>query len=126
MLCGTVNVNRVSLVNDIKKMCAAVKKLKRGYSLRRMKGRMLAVTWMYIHVVNLLCNLPNCLGDSDVRRRDKKQRGVEVTVSRPRAIELYNSMGVVDLSDQLLYSGKLALREGNRLTSYDHTDVRVA
>ena len=79
--------------------------LKRGDSLKRMKGRMLAVTWMDTRVVNLLCNLPNCLGDSDVRSRDKKQRDIEISVSRPRAIELYNdSMGGVELSDQLVAS----------------------
>ena len=157
LLCGTVNSNRVGLPSDMKKTCAAVKKLKRGDSLKRMKGRMhavsvmwmdthvvnllkrgdslkrmkgrmlavmwmvthvvnllkrgdslkrmkgrmLAVMWMVTRVVNLLCNLPNCLGDSDVRRRDKKQRNVEIAVSRPRAIELYNdSMGGVDLSDR--------------------------
>ena len=78
---------------------------KRVDSLKRMKGRMLAVTWMDTRVVNLLCNLRNCLDDSDVKRRDKKQRGIEITVSRPRAIELYNtSMGGVDLSDQLVSS----------------------
>ena len=105
LLCGTVNSNRVGLPSDIKKTCPTVKKLKRGDSLKRMKGRMLCVTWMDTRVVNLLCNLPNCLGDSDVKRRDKKQRGIEITVSRPRAIELYNtSMGGVDLSDQLVSS----------------------
>ena len=66
-----------------------------------MKGRMLAVTWKDTRVVNLLCNVPGCLGDADVRRRDKKNGGVEITVSRPRAIEMYNDfMGGVDLSDQ--------------------------
>ena len=105
LLCGTLNSSRVGLPSDIKKTCPGVKKLKRGDSLKRLKEWMLAVTWMDTRVVNLLCNLPNCLGDSDVRRRDKKQRGVEITVSRPRAIELYNeSMGGVDLSEQLVSS----------------------
>ena len=50
--------------------------------------------------MNLLCNLPGCLGDADVQRRDKRG-GAEITVSRPCAIQLYNSfMGGVDLSDQ--------------------------
>ena len=99
--CGTVNSNRVGLPHDMKKTNAVVKKLKRGESLKRMKGRMLAVTWKDTRVVNLLCNIPGCLGDADVRRRDKNNGGVEVTVSRPRAIEMYNEfMGGVDLSDQ--------------------------
>ena len=46
LLCGTVNSNRVGLPSDIKKTCPAVQKLKRGDSLKRMKGRMLAVPWM--------------------------------------------------------------------------------
>ena len=86
--CGTVNSNRVGLPHDMKKTNAVVKKLKRGESLKRMKGRMLAVTWKDTRVVNLLCNVPGCLGDADVRRRDKKNGGVEITVSRPRAIEM--------------------------------------
>ena len=98
--CGTVNSNRVGLPKDMKKTCPAVKKLKRGESLKRMRGRMLAVTWMDTRAVNLLCNLPGCLGDADVQRRDKRG-GAEITVSRPCAIQLYNSfMGGVDLSDQ--------------------------
>ena len=97
--CGTVNSNRVGLPKDMKKACPSVKKLKRGESLR---GRMLAVTWMDTRAVNLLCNLPGCLGDADVQRRDKRG-GAEITVSRPCAIQLYNSFmggGGVDLSDQ--------------------------
>ena len=54
--CGTVNSNRVGLPKDMKKTCPAVKKLKRGESLKRMRGRMLAVTWMDTRAVNLLCN----------------------------------------------------------------------
>ena len=99
--CGIVNSNRIGLPQDMKKTNAVVKKLKRGESLKRMKGRMLAVTWKDTLVLNLLCNVPGCLGDADVRRRDKKNGGVEITVSRPRAIEMYNDfMGGVDLSDQ--------------------------
>ena len=100
LCCGTVNANRVGLPSDMKKTCAAVKKLKRGESLRRMSGDVLAVTWMDTRAVNLLCNIPGCLGDADVQRRDKRT-GAEITISRPKAIELYNSfMGGVDLSDQ--------------------------
>ncbi|KAI0218647.1 PiggyBac transposable element-derived protein 5 [Lamellibrachia satsuma] len=103
--CGTVNSNRVGLPKDMKKTCPAVKKLKRGESLKRMKGRMLAVTWKDTRVVNLLCNVPGCLDDAAVQRRDKKHGGAEITVSRPRAIELYNTfMGGVDLSDQRVSS----------------------
>ena len=100
LCCGTVNANRVGLPSDMKKTCAAVKKLKRGESLKRMSGDVLAVTWMDTRAVNLLCNIPGCLGDADVQRRDKRT-GAEITISRPKAIELYNSfMGGVDLSDQ--------------------------
>ena len=77
-----------------------MKKLKRGESLKRMKGRKLAVTCVDTRAVNLLCNLPGCLGDADVQRRDKRG-GAEITVNVPCVIKLYNSfMGGVDLSDQ--------------------------
>ena len=46
---------------------------------------------MDTRVVNLLCNIPGCLGDSDVQRSDKRT-GAEITISRPKAIELYNSL----------------------------------
>jgi len=104
LFCGTVNSNRVGLPKDMKKTCPAVKRLKRGESLKRMQGRMLAITWRDTRVVNLLCNVPGCLDDAPVQRRYKKGGG-EVTVSRPCAIELYNSyMGGVDLSDQRVSS----------------------
>jgi len=100
LCCGTINMNRVGLPLDVKKKCPAVKKLKRGESLKRMQGNILAVTWMDTRVVNLLCNIPDCLGDNPVHRREKKT-GAQITVSRPQAIELYNRyMGGVDLSDQ--------------------------
>ena len=91
LCCGTVNTNRVGLPSDMKKTFAAVKKLKRGESLKRMRGDILAVTWMDTRVVNLLCNIPGCLGDADVQRSDKRT-GAEITISRPKAIELYNSL----------------------------------
>ena len=46
LCCGTVNANRVGLPADIKKTCARVKKLKRGESLKRVRGGILAITWM--------------------------------------------------------------------------------
>ena len=98
--CGTVNSNRVGLPADMKKACTSVKRLKRGESLKRMKGRILAVTWKDTRIVNLLCNVPGVLGDDTVRRREKRD-ATEVTISRPEAIALYNTfMGGVDLSDQ--------------------------
>ena len=100
LCCDTVNANRVGLPSDMKKTCAAVKKLKLGENVKRMSGVVLAVTWMDTRAVNLLCNIPGCLGDADVQRRDKRT-GAEITISRPKAIELYNSfMCGVDLSDQ--------------------------
>ena len=100
LCCGTVNANRVGLPGDMKKKCAAVKHLNRGSSLKRMNSDILAVTWMDTCAVNLLCNIPDCLGDDEVQRRDKRT-GAELTISRPLAIALYNSyMGGVDLSDQ--------------------------
>ncbi|KAK2166408.1 hypothetical protein LSH36_39g02052 [Paralvinella palmiformis] len=70
--CGTVNQNRSGLPKDAKKTCAVVKSLKRGDSLKRMKGRMLAVTWRDTRIVNVLCNVPGYLGDGAIRRRDRK------------------------------------------------------
>ena len=100
LCCGTVNSNRVGLPADVKKTAPAVKQLARGQSLKRMRDGILAITWMDIRAVNLLTNIPNCLGDADVRRRDKKT-GAEIVISRPTAIQLYNTyMGGVDLSDQ--------------------------
>ena len=61
--CGIVNSNRVGLPADMKKACTSVKQLKRGESLKRMKGRILAVTWKDTRIVNLLCNVPGVLGD---------------------------------------------------------------
>ena len=100
LCCGIVNANRVGLPPDVKKTCLAVKHLKRGDSLKRMRDGTRAVTWMDTRVVNLLTNVPGCLGDADVRRRDKKT-SAEMIISRPTAIENYNKhMGGVDLSDQ--------------------------
>ena len=79
--CGTVNSNRVGLPKDMKKTCPIVKKLKRGESLKRMEGRMLAVTWMDTRAENLLCNLSGCLGDYDMQRRDKRG-GAEIVCNR--------------------------------------------
>ncbi|KAK2154754.1 hypothetical protein LSH36_258g02036 [Paralvinella palmiformis] len=101
--CGTVNQNRSGLPKDAKKTCAVVKSLKRGDSLKRMKGRMLAVTWRDTRIVNVLCNVPGYLGDGAVRRRDRK--GAQIIINRPSAIELYNSfMEGVDLSNQWVSS----------------------
>ncbi|KAK2159268.1 hypothetical protein LSH36_155g01044 [Paralvinella palmiformis] len=101
--CGTVNQNRSGLPKDAKKTCAVVKSLKRGDSLKRMKGRMLAVTWRDTQIVNVLCNVPGYLGDGAVRRRDRK--GAQIIINRPSAIELYNTfMGGVDLSNQRVSS----------------------
>ncbi|KAK2143563.1 hypothetical protein LSH36_831g00039 [Paralvinella palmiformis] len=101
--CGTVNQNRSGLPKDAKKTCAVVKSLKRGDSLKRMKGRMLAVTWRDTRIVNVLCNVPGYLGDGAVRRRDRK--GAQIIINRPSAIELYNTfMGGVDLSNQRVSS----------------------
>ena len=61
LCCRTVKANRVGLLSDTKKTCAAVKKLKLGKSLKRMKGDILGVTWMDTHAVNLLYNIPGCL-----------------------------------------------------------------
>ena len=98
--CGTVNSNRVGLPADMKKACTSVKRLKRGESLKRMKGCILAVTWKDTRIVNLLRNVPGVLGDDTVKRREKRD-ATEVTISRPEAIALYNTfMGGVDLSDQ--------------------------
>ena len=95
--CGTVNVNRVGLPSDMKKTRAVVKRLKRGESLKQMRGDILAVTWMDTRSVNLLCNLPDCLGDADVQRRDKRT-GAEITINCPKAIELYKSYGLIFLT----------------------------
>ena len=51
LCCGTVSANRVGLPADMKKTSAAFKKLKRGYSLKRMRDGILAVTWMDTHAV---------------------------------------------------------------------------
>ena len=99
LCCGTVNSNRVGLPPDMKKTCAAVKKMKRGDSIKRMRDGIVAITWMDTQVVNLLTNIPDCLGDANVRRRDKRT-GAEIVISRPTAIQIYNeNMGGVDLSD---------------------------
>ncbi|KAK6168810.1 hypothetical protein SNE40_019986 [Patella caerulea] len=97
--CGTVNSNRKRLPSDMKN--SATKKLKKGESLKRISNNVLAVSWKDTRVVNLLTNIPGNLDDVDIQRRDKKQGGKEVTISKPRAIITYNSyMGGVDLSDQ--------------------------
>lgn len=100
--CGTVQCNRKGLPKDMSKNSANVKKLKRGESLKRMKGNMLAVTWKDTRVVNVLSNLPkdDCLGDTQTDRRTKKD-GELITIPKPNIIQTYNQhMGGVDLSDQ--------------------------
>ena len=90
LCCGTVNSNRVGLPADVKKTAPAVKQLERMQSLKRMRDGILAITWMDTRAVNLLTNIPNCLGDADVHRRDKKT-GAEIVISRPTAIQRYNT-----------------------------------
>ena len=84
----------------MKKSCAAPKKLKRGRSINRMCGYVLAIIWKDTRPVNLLSNIPRCDTDNDCIRWDKVTRQ-QITINRPVAIELYNCyMGGVDLSDQ--------------------------
>ena len=74
--------------------------MKRGESIKRMCGNVLAITWKDTRPVNLLTNIPGCDTDNDCIRWDKVTRQ-QITIKRPVAIELYNRyMGGVDLSDQ--------------------------
>ena len=100
LCCGTINAARKGLPKDISKKCPAVKKLKRGESLKRMKDDMLVVTWQDTRPVNLISNIPGKLHDTPCTRRDKKT-GEQIVIPRPDAIQDYNNfMGGVDLSDQ--------------------------
>ena len=68
LCCGTVNSSRVGLPKDMKKSCAALKKLKRCESIKRMCGNVLAITWKDTRPVNLLTNIPGCDTDNDCIR----------------------------------------------------------
>ena len=95
---GTINAARKGLPKDISKKCPAVKKLKRGESLKRKKDDMLVVTWQNIRPVNLMSNIPGKLHDTPCTRRDKKS-GAQIVIPRSDAIQGYNKfMGGVDLS----------------------------
>ena len=84
----------------MKKGHPAVKKLKRGESLKRVNDDVLAITWKGTRIVNILTNIPGLQDDTVIQRRDKKT-GAVLDVPRPNAIGHYNDyMGGVDLSDQ--------------------------
>ncbi|KAK2161400.1 hypothetical protein LSH36_117g03087 [Paralvinella palmiformis] len=127
--CGTVNQNRSGLPKDAKKTCAVVKSLKRGDSLKRMKGRMLAVTWRDTQIVNVLCNVPGYLGDGAVRRRDRK-----VQLSGVQAYLLHKEMNPGKSNNQFgfflelidgLVAGRSFIRKHHASSSRPATDIRL-
>lgn len=99
-VCGTVCANRQGIPREgAPKTQGGVKRLRQGESLFLRKGNVVVTVWKDKKPVYFLSTQSNPVGDDRVNRRQRDGSIVEVP-SVP-VVKSYNSMGGVDLSDQL-------------------------
>ena len=99
-LCGTTRANRTDFPKDLKAKKPEVKALRRGESLFRRKGNIVASVWKDKKAVAFISTQCNARGNETVRRKQKDGTYIEVP-SLP-VVKLYNQyMGGVDHSDQM-------------------------
>lgn len=98
-LCGTTKASLKEFPKDLKDK-QATKSLKRGESLYRRQGNVVATIWKDKKAVAFLSTQCNVKGEGTVRRKQKDGTFIEVP-SLP-VVTLYNkNMGGVDKSDQM-------------------------
>ena len=98
-VCGTVRANRQGIPRELAPKTQGVKGLRQGESLFLRKGNVVVTVWKDKKPVYFLSTQSNPVGDDRVNRRQRDGSIVEVP-SVP-VVKSYNSMGGVDLSDQL-------------------------
>ena len=99
-LCGTTRSNRTDFPADLKPNKPAVKALRRGESIFRRKGNIVAIVWKDKEVVSFISTQCNVRGDETVRRKQKD--GTYIEVPTIPTVTLYNKyMGGVDHNDQM-------------------------
>ncbi|XP_022798311.1 piggyBac transposable element-derived protein 4-like [Stylophora pistillata] len=98
-LCGTTRSNRKDFPKQLKPNVAAVKALRRGESLFRRKGDVVATVWKDKKLVSFISTQCQVGGNETVSRKQKD--GSIIQVPTVPVVQLYNKyMGGVDLSDQ--------------------------
>lgn len=98
-LCGTTRSNRKDFPKQLKPNVAAVKVLRRGESLFRRKGDVVATVWKDKKLVSFISTQCQVGGNETVSRKQKD--GSIIQVPAVPVVQLYNKyMGGVDLSDQ--------------------------
>ena len=99
-LCGTTRSNRTDFPADLKPNKAEVKALRRGESLFRRKGGIVATVWKDKKIVSFLSTQCEVRGNETVSRKQKD--GTIIQVPTVPVVQLYNKfMGGVDHSDQM-------------------------
>ena len=99
-LCGTTRSNRTDFPGDLKPKKPEVKALRRGESLFRRKGNVVATVWKDKKLVSFLSTQCEVRGNDTVQRKQKD--GTIIQVPSVPVVPLYNKyMGGVDRSDQM-------------------------